>query len=200
LGEFPDLLRQRQVPTPGGAPEMGPLAYPLTALDCASLTDHEVLCLMYELLRYMPWDVIMMARTQLLLNPRENVPILVSGIDIACAAGATVNVCSFTMDAEFCGFLKHLGFGVVPPASIVNVRWRLLIDRVVHPKVQEFVAPASNLASPYEVPIEIPRARTITLQARNDGGAQVNIWGLMIGHAEYVSGKPYGATGLGGVA
>lgn len=196
MADFEDLLRQRQIATPSGSSDvgMGPMSAPLTQGDPS--TQLEFLSGLYRLLRYLPYDMVMMMRKQLLLIPRENVPIPASGADIAVATGgAEVSICSLQIDESFTGFLRWIGFGVSPASYTANIDWVLKINNTAHPKWGAFVAPINNLASPYEVMIELTRAKSIELFAINTGGANCNCSAIMIANEEVILSKPYGSTG-----
>jgi hypothetical protein len=172
MADYEDLLRQRQIATPSGSSDMGPLSSPLTQSD--PTTQLDFLSGMYRLLRYLPYDMVMMMRKQLLLIPRENVPIPATGVDIALASAATVSVCSLQIDESFTGFLRWVGFGVSPSSYRANVDWSIKINNTAHPKWGAFVSPADNLATPYEVMLELTRAKSIEIFATNTGGSGCN--------------------------
>jgi hypothetical protein len=192
MGDFEDLLRQRQIATPSGGQPLGPLSSPLTQGD--PTTQLDFLSGMYRLLRYLPYDMVMMLRKQLLLVPRENVPIPASAVDTAVAAGTTVTVCTITIDESFTGFLKYVGFGVSPGGSRADITWSLLINNTAHPKWGSFISPVDNLGTPYEVMIELTRAKSIALTAKNTGLNAINVSAFMLANEEVILSKPYGTT------
>jgi hypothetical protein len=193
LSEYEDILRQRQISSPSGSQPLGPLSGPLTQAD--PTTQMDFLSGLYRLMRYLPYDMVMMLRKQLLLISRENVPIPASAVDTALAAGATVQICSIQIDENFTGFLRWIGFGVSPAGYRANVTWSLAINGVKHPKWGAFISPADNLATPYEVMLELTRAKSIAISAMNTGANACNVSAFMLANEEVILSKPYGNTG-----
>jgi hypothetical protein len=192
MGDYEDYLRMRQIATPAGDAPLGPLSTPLTQGEPSTQID--MLSGIYRLLRYLPYDMVMQLRKQLLLVSRENVPFPASGVDIALAASATVEICSIQIDESFTGFLSWVGFGVSPGTYRSSVSWSLAINGSKHPKWGNFISPADNLATPYNVMLELTRAKSISLSAKNTGLSACNVSALMIANEEVILNKPYGST------
>jgi hypothetical protein len=196
MGEFNDRLLDRQIASPAGTGEsLGPVSYPMTGTE--PQTQDEYIAAMYQLLKGLPYDLVMELRRQLLVIPREVVPIPASGVDIALAAGATVSVCTLTMDEAFNGFLEFVGFASTPEAALVNLRWQLVIDNVVHPKWSAFVAPANNVGTPYKVMMQLRRSQAIEIRCTNVGLLNILVSGYMLVNSEVQMQKPWGQDGGG---
>jgi hypothetical protein len=196
MGEFNDRLIDRQIASPAGTGEgLGPVSYPMTGTDPQNRDEY--IAAIYQLLKGLPYDIIMEARRQLLIIPREVVPIPASGVDIALVAAATVSVCNLTMDEAFNGFLEFVGFACTPDTSLVDLRWQLVIDNVVHPKWSAFVAPSNNVGTPYKVMMELRRAQSIEIRCTNVGAVDVLVAGYLLVNSEVQMQKPWGQGGGG---
>jgi hypothetical protein len=196
LGEYNDRLLERQIASPAGTGEsLGPASYPISGTE--PQTNEEYLAAMYQLLKGLPYDLVMELRRQLLLIPREVVPTPGSARDVALASGATVTVCTVNMDEAFNGFLEFVGFGCTPEAGQVDLRWQLVIDNVVHPKWSAFVAPGNSMSTPYKVMMELRRSQNISIVCTNVGANNLLVHAYMLVNAEVQMQKPWGQGGGG---
>jgi hypothetical protein len=199
MGEFIDALMSRQIATPSTAlDQLGPLAAPVSP---AGLTQEQLLQAIYEKLRDLPSDLLMAARYNLPLTPRECVPILTGVLNVSALASVATSIHSYTMPDGFTGFLERIGLAAAPETALANLTWRMKINGNVHPGFSNFVAPVNNLISLWPCYVELSRGKKIEIEAVNAAAIAIPVSVVFQGFQEVITdAKPYGSTSLNGVA
>jgi hypothetical protein len=200
LGDYPAELPNR-VLTTKGVEQLGPI----TAPTVAPPADDQLLAAILEirnLLTRMPQSLSMEARTRFVVQPRESVSFITPSDVVSVPPGAAVAVCTQQIDQMFSGFLTEVGVSAAP-GNLPLITWQIRINGAVHPKFGNngnAIFSASTVATPLPFVFELIQNTQVSLVAINNGGAAIDVAGILIGWSEFLSTfKRYGTSPQSGI-
>jgi hypothetical protein len=199
LGDYVATLPNQVIRTKGDS-QGGPVTSPTVQAPAATDTTSQLQQIV-ALLQRLPVALSNEFRTRFIMPPRESVSFIVPGENIAVPKTVPTVIAAFQMNANFSGFLTHIGVNVNPVGAFSSVAFQLRVNGNIHPNFSNLIFAAPTLQTPLPFPFELIQQRTVQLEAINNSGGTLDISAVLIGWTEFMASyKPYGSAPQSGIA